>query len=87
MAKKEKLSDDEAEDIDDLSSDEGDGGCCDADGTCSMRAKKSTNKQPKPKKIKWSAVFMLALFVVPALFGAVAYLYDMFYPEVRSYVS
>jgi hypothetical protein len=84
MAKKEKLSDDEAEELEELSSDEGEDDCCDADGTCQRRAKKSTTKQPKPKKIKWSAVFMLALFVVPALFGAIAYIYDMFYPQVHS---
>jgi hypothetical protein len=86
MAKKEKLSDDEAEELEDLSSDEGEDHC--DDGTCQRRAKKSTTKQPKPKKIKWSAVFMLALFVVPALFGAIAYIYDMFYPQVPdSYIN
>jgi hypothetical protein len=65
--KKEHLSDEE-----DLSSDE----VGDDQGQARVNAKKSK------KGIKWSAVFMLGLFVVPAFFGACVYLYDMFYPEV-----
>ena len=46
-------------------------------------AKGKTSGEKKPKGIRWSAVFLLALFVVPAILGGAAYIYDLFYPEVR----
>jgi hypothetical protein len=66
--KKEHLSDDE----DSLSDSDVD----------PSNAKGKTGGEKKPKGIKWSAVFLLALFVVPAILGGAAYIYDLFYPEV-----
>ena len=43
---------------------------------------KITQKKPKSKGIKWSIVFLLSLFVLPGVFGAVSYLYEYLYPKV-----
>jgi hypothetical protein len=81
MPKKDATASKAAEDKEvygDLSSD---------DGEPAASSKKIPGKQkPKAGGIKWSIVFLLSLFVLPGLFGAVSYVYDMIYPEVRKAV-
>jgi hypothetical protein len=74
MGKKQKVDDDDAVYGNLDSSD-------DEDAKAKAGGKRK-GSGPKSKGIKWSAVFFLALFVIPGFLGVVMYVYDYMFPEV-----
>lgn len=47
---------------------------------CCGKPRKS-NKKPKKEPINWSAILLLAMFSIPAIFGAYFTVMDYIYPE------